>query len=684
MSSMKMDTPRGAQNQRHKGRRYGRPARLAAVLATAACILGLLQPAAFADGGDGTVPPPSSSPTGAAAAQETRSDGGDIATPATASATPSPSDASPDAHPTPSPSLPTEGTSEPPPSSAPTETTSPTAEQAAPEPSTSSAEAAGSEIAVPGAIGAEHERLGGDAGPLGPATGEQVCGLPAGGCLQAFTAGTIAWSPATGAHALTANIEASWKQYGAAGSYLAYPVAAASCDQTGGTCQQQFQRGRLYDIPGIGTFPVWGGINGTYQSLGGLNGYLGYPREAEQCGQPAGSCVQHFQRGLIYYGPGGTWQIWGAIGGTYDALGGSGGYLGYPLAAEQCGLTGGACMQRFQRGSVYFAPGAGTFPVWGAINGRYRELGGHSGYLGYPTSAERCGLRYGGCTQTFQRGRIYYAPGAGTHAVWGGLGSYYAARGAQDGALGYPMTAEACDSGGNCNQSFQFGSLQWLSGSGVRYRLTSDAYCPALTVGAVRYQTHGAARVSFAVAESYGSTRVTFITCVRQGDGSYAKEWGAYGSAGESGFAGPGVATGPTWQKYSPTGSFSVTEAFGLGNPGTALAYRTLNPFSRWGGQLNANYNKYFESSADIFPDENMWYYATRPSHDYRQGVVINYNRPPDSPIVMNAGFAIFLHGNNVPTWGCISLNDGDLLQYMRTARPGDRFVMGVAGDVFN
>ncbi|WAH96519.1 L,D-transpeptidase family protein [Arthrobacter sp. MMS18-M83] len=399
---------------------------------------------------------------------------------------------------------------------------------------------------------------------------------------------------------------------------------------------------------------------------------------------PAGTCTQHFQRGLIYYGPAGTWQIWGAIGGMFDALGGSSGYLGYPKGAEQCGLPGGACVQQFQRGAAYFVPGAGTFPVWGAINARYEALGGSRGYLGYPVSGEQCALRDGGCSQAFQRGRIYYAAGAGTQAVWGGLGQFYVLRGGQSGALGYPVTAEACDSSGFCSQSFQFGVLEWISGFGVRYRLVSEAYCPALNVGAVKFPGGGAERVSFAVAEDYPSTRVTFITCVRQANGSYAKEWGALGSAGESGFARPGVATGPTWQKYSPTGSFSVTEAFGLGNPGTALSYRTLNPFSRWGGQLNGNYNGYFESSSSVFPDENMWYYATRPSHDYRQGVVINYNRPPDSPIVMNAGFAIFLHGNNLPTWGCIALNDGDLLQYMRTAHTGDRFIMGVAYDVFN
>lgn len=572
----------------------------------------------------------------------------------------------------------------------------PTTVPASPAPTTAPAPAAPSQEAadpaalaaaaftVPGAIGTEHQRLGGDAGAVGPATAAQLCGLANGGCLQTFAHGTIVWSPATGAHLLAGPIEVAWVQYGGANSYLAYPTADATCVGTSALCQQAFQRGKLISVPDRGTFPVWGGINATYDALGGQSGYLGYPVEAEVCGVPAGHCVQHFQRGLIYFGPGGTWPIWGGISMLYEGLGGSSGYLGYPVASERCGLPGGACLQRFQRGTIYFVPGAGTFPVWGSIQGRYDALGGSASYLGYPVANEKCGLRGGGCSQAFQRGTIYFAVGAGTEAVWGGLGLYYTARYAQDGVLGYPTTGEMCDAGGNCRQFFQYGELQWITGYGVKFKPATSGYCPALNTGTVKYSTGGAARVSFAIAEDYRATRVNFITCVRQPSGQYTTEWGALGSAGESGFAGPGYATGPTWQKYSPTGSFTVTEAFGLGNPGTGLAYRTLNPYSRWGGQLNGNYNKYFESSGDVFPDENMWYYATRPSRDYRQGVVINYNRPPDSPIVMNAGFAIFLHGNNVPTWGCISLNDGDLLQFMRTANPGDRFVMGVAYDIFN
>ncbi|MEZ2391481.1 hypothetical protein AB6813_18405 [bacterium RCC_150] len=512
---------------------------------------------------------------------------------------------------------------------APTDPAGPPTSDPAPAPSQPSVKAA--DFAVPGAIGAEHDRLGGDTGGLGPAIAEQQCGLP------------------------------------------------------GDACRQQFQRGWIYYIPGYGTFYVWGAINGRYQGMGADAGGLGYPITSEQCGLPGGACAQQFQRGWIYYVPGyGTFYVWGAINGRYQSFGGSGGYLGFPISDEQCGLPGNVCIQQFQRGAIYYVPGYGTFPVIGAINSRYQSLGGINGYLGAPRGAEQCGLRFGGCSQTFTRGKIYFALGAGTQPVWGGLGGFYDSRHSQDSVIGYPVTAEACDAAGNCSQSFQFGQLQWISGGGVRYTISTDGYCHALNSGAVKYPTAGAQRVSLAIANSYRSTQVAMITCVRRaGDGQYVKEWGALGSAGESGFAGPGVATGPTWQAFSPTGSFTVTEAFGLGNPGTALSYRTLNPFSRWGGRLNTNYNQYFESSSDIFPDENMWYFATRPTHDYRQGVVINYNRPPDSPIVMNAGFAIFMHGNNKPTWGCLAFNDPDLLQFMSTAQAGDRIVMGVANDIF-
>jgi L,D-peptidoglycan transpeptidase YkuD (ErfK/YbiS/YcfS/YnhG family) len=182
---------------------------------------------------------------------------------------------------------------------------------------------------------------------------------------------------------------------------------------------------------------------------------------------------------------------------------------------------------------------------------------------------------------------------------------------------------------------------------------------------------------------AYGQSYAGVAYCKRVA-GTYVTEWTTNGFVGASGFKPPGVASGPTRYNYSPTGWFSVTEAFGLGNPGTALPYRMLNPRSRWGGNpWTDTYNTYFESSSWVGYDENMWYFATRPQHDYRQGAVLNYNRPPDSPITQDAGFAIFLHENKVPTAGCISLDDWAVVDFLQKSTPGDRIIMGVAADIF-
>ncbi|OUM41279.1 hypothetical protein B8W73_11955 [Arthrobacter agilis] len=206
--------------------------------------------------------------------------------------------------------------------------------------------------------------------------------------------------------------------------------------------------------------------------------------------------------------------------------------------------------------------------------------------------------------------------------------------------------------------------------------------CSRLSSGQSKYSGFSANRVTFATTTDRGQTRALVTTCVRAGN-SYQQEWQSAGYVGRSGFKAPGVPSGHTQYEFSPTGSYSVTEGFGLWNPGTRLRFQVLNRNSRWGGRPNSNYNRYFESSSDIWPDENMWSFATRPTGDYRQGVVINYNRPPDSSIRAGEGFAIFLHSNPEPTAGCISLPESVVTRYLRNAQPGDRIIMGAVDDIF-
>lgn len=230
--------------------------------------------------------------------------------------------------------------------------------------------------------------------------------------------------------------------------------------------------------------------------------------------------------------------------------------------------------------------------------------------------------------------------------------------------------------------TFAVTGAAFLTTAGPAHAAQEAQPCARLSAGQVKYYGHGAQRVTFATTTDRLQTRALVTSCVRSGT-RYVQEWQSPGYVGRSGFKPPGVPSGHTRFEFSPTGSYSVTEGFGVYNPGTRLGFRLLNRNSRWGGggQYASNYNRYFESTSHVFPDENMWDFATR--GDYRQGAVINYNRPPDSGITRGAGFAIFLHANPSPTAGCISLPEGLVTRYLRNAVPGDRIIMGAVGDIF-
>ncbi|MDQ0663589.1 uncharacterized protein with LGFP repeats [Arthrobacter ulcerisalmonis] len=201
--------------------------------------------------------------------------------------------------------------------------------------------------------------------------------------------------------------------------------------------------------------------------------------------------------------------------------------------------------------------------------------------------------------------------------------------------------------------------------------------CQRLSAGQTKYSGFSANRVTFATAESRSSNVVTITVCVRSGNG-YIQEWQDWGYSGLKGFAPPGL----TWEDTfkSPTGSFSVSEALGRSNPGTALAYHTLNPNSRWGGEYGPMYNQYFEGAGGP-SDENLYYYMNQGY--YEQAAVINYNRRPDMDTVQGASYAIFLHAGRTTSAGCISTSLGVVNQFLRTNRPGDRIIMGAVDDIF-
>jgi uncharacterized protein with LGFP repeats len=377
--------------------------------------------------------------------------------------------------------------------------------------------------AVTGGIRARWAALGFDAGYLGLPVSDMQCGLRDGGCLQSFQGGVLAWSPSSGVMATNGVIQAGWVASGRESGALGYPVTEMGCGFVGGGCGQQFQGGSIYWSPASGAFPVlngpirdhwmaqgweagplgyatgwpacdlptscrqafqgetvaWssgtgirttsGSIAAMWVRAGAGAGLLGQPAEPMVCGLAQGGCRQSFEGGPVYWAPAtGARGLSSAIEAVWSSAGGESGYLGYPSTDQGCGMVRGGCGQQFQGGSIYWSPATGAHATSGAIRALWVALGWEYGQLGYPLEEMTCGLAEGGCRQEFEGGTVTWSPSTGTRVVSGTLAEEWNSEGGESGSLGYPSTDMACGFvGGGCGQQFQGGSVYWSPASGA-------------------------------------------------------------------------------------------------------------------------------------------------------------------------------------------------------------------------
>jgi L,D-peptidoglycan transpeptidase YkuD (ErfK/YbiS/YcfS/YnhG family) len=201
--------------------------------------------------------------------------------------------------------------------------------------------------------------------------------------------------------------------------------------------------------------------------------------------------------------------------------------------------------------------------------------------------------------------------------------------------------------------------------------------CSAASQGRLRYGTGSAKRLVFAISSGYASNHVVVTECVKKGR-TWTKVTETPGRAGVNGFARPGEKR--EGDGKSPTGSFTFTEAFGMRNPGTKLAYRTLRDSGDcWGATPGqGHYNDYYSGTCGA-ADENLS--SIMLLGPYRQAAVIDYNRPKAVP---GHGSAIFFHvGGKTPTAGCISIEEAPLRAILASLSPGDRMIMGPGPELF-
>ncbi|WP_369253413.1 LGFP repeat-containing protein [Geodermatophilus amargosae] len=323
------------------------------------------------------------------------------------------------------------------------------------------------------AILAAHAERGGATGPLGPAAGSVRCGLVFGGCVQNYRSGSIYWSPASGARAvLNGPIADAWAARQWERSLLGYPVTDTRCGLAGGGCLQSFQTGTLYWNGATGAHTVSPGpLMDAWAARGWEGGALGYPVGEPACGLTGGGCVQNFQTASIAWSPGtGAHPVSGSVAEVWGRYRWEQGQLGYPSGDQTCGLTGGACLQAFQRGTVYVTPAGGTHAVLaGPVADAWAAQRWESGPLGYPASAQTCGLTDAGCLQSFTGGTVYWTRDTGAHPVLPGpIADAWATQRWESGPLGYPTGSRTCGlTGGGCLQSFENGTYYTTAATGT-------------------------------------------------------------------------------------------------------------------------------------------------------------------------------------------------------------------------
>ena len=151
-----------------------------------------------------------------------------------------------------------------------------------------------------GAIVVQWKLVGAGASALGAVISPEYA--VAGGAARDFAGGRIFWSPATGAHALSAQILDRFAAMGAVNSPLGFPVSDQRASRGGGE-HALFTGGKILWHPAAGAHPVWGAIGVAYDAGGAENGPLGYPIESETVTSTAGEVRQRLEFATIYWSP---------------------------------------------------------------------------------------------------------------------------------------------------------------------------------------------------------------------------------------------------------------------------------------------------------------------------------------------------------------------------------------------
>jgi uncharacterized protein with LGFP repeats len=342
-------------------------------------------------------------------------------------------------------------------------------------------------MVVRGGIGGLWLAAGAERGSLGYPVTSEAHTADGVGFVQRFEHGSIYWTGATGAQAMSGPIETFWKASGAEAGSLGYPTTSVTTGADGTRQYARFQHGTIDWAPATGALAVRGGIAALWTAAGAEAGSLGYPLTSEAPTADSAGSVQQFEHGSVYWtATTGAQAVSGPIETFWKASGAETGFLGYPTTSVTTGADGTGQYARFQHGSVYTSPATGIHTMTGAIGALYESAGAEHSWLGYPTSDVVTAADGTGQYATYQGGTIYWSPSTGLHSLYGTILSLYTAVGAEQSFLGYPTQSvlPTADTIGRYAQ-FQGGSMYWSPVTNAH--ILNGAFLPLYTaVGAER------------------------------------------------------------------------------------------------------------------------------------------------------------------------------------------------------
>jgi LGFP repeat/Glycosyl hydrolase family 26 len=272
--------------------------------------------------------------------------------------------------------------------------------------------------------------------------------------------------PSAAAFSTAGAIGAEYAALGGANSVIGAPITG-EFDALGGGRGQHFTAGSIYWSPSTGASEVHGAIRGTWAGLGWERGPAGYPLSSENRTPDQIGAYNLFQGASIYWSPAsGAQQIQGAIRTVWSSLGWEGGFLGYPVTSETSAPDRVGRYNAFQGGSIYWSPASGAHEVHGAIRESWAAMGYERSSLGYPVTSESTAPDQVGRYNVFQGGAVYWSPGTGAHFIRGAIWQKWASMGWEGGQLGYPTSNEYAVAGGS-QSDFQHGSLTWSQATGA-------------------------------------------------------------------------------------------------------------------------------------------------------------------------------------------------------------------------